>query len=86
MKISPDLISILRCPQNQQSLILADDDLLTKLNQSIAQQQLTNHHGDLIDSPLEAGLLTTDQQRLYPIKDGFPVMLIDEAIDLEKFE
>lgn len=82
MEISPDLIHILRCPQSQQSLALAGDDLIAKLNQATSQQQLSNHHGDLIEAPLEAGLITTDGTRLYPIKDGFPVMLIDEAISI----
>ncbi|MFK5924953.1 MAG: hypothetical protein QM496_22460 [Verrucomicrobiota bacterium] len=83
MKISPDLINILRCPESQQSLSLADPELLDKLNHDIDQKQLKNHVGDLIEEPLEAGLIRADHQRLYPVKDDFPIMLIDEAIDLD---
>lgn len=83
MKISPDLINILRCPESQQELTMADAELLSKLNRGIDQKQLKNHAGELVEEPLEAGLIRSDRQRLYPIKDGFPIMLIDETIDLE---
>ena len=32
--------------------------------------------------PLEAGLVRQDQKIVYPVRDGIPVLLIDEGIEL----
>jgi uncharacterized protein YbaR (Trm112 family) len=39
-------------------------------------------HGAI--SAVKAGLQCADCERLYPIRDGVPVMLVDEAIRPEK--
>jgi len=82
MKIPDSLITILRCPDNHQPLALAEPDTLVELNKRIAQNQISNRGGTLVEAEIEAGLVREDRQRLYPIIDGFPVMLIDESIDL----
>jgi len=76
------LISVLRCPENHQPLTLAEPDTLHQLNQRIAKQQLSNRGGSLIEAEIEAGLIREDHKCLYPVINGFPVMLLDEAIDL----
>lgn len=76
------MIALLRCPENHQNLVLADPETLLKLNKSIARKQLSNRCGKLIEDQIEAGLVREDRQLLYPVKKGFPVMLLDEAIDL----
>ncbi|HEX3035572.1 MAG TPA: Trm112 family protein [Thermodesulfobacteriota bacterium] len=40
--------------------------------------------GDIRLSEDESGLICDRCKLLYPIKDGIPIMLIDEAISLEK--
>lgn len=40
--------------------------------------------GDIRLSEDEFGLICDRCKLLYPIKDGIPIMLIDEAISLEK--
>ena len=82
MKIPDSLIKILRCPENHQSLSMAEPDTLLELNQRIAANQLKNHGGTLVEAVIEAGLVREDRKRLYPVIDGFPVMLVDEAIDM----
>ncbi len=82
MKIPDSLINILRCPENHQSLALAEPDTILELNQRIAANQLSNHGGSRVEAVIEAGLVREDRKRLYPVIDGFPVMLVDEAIDL----
>ena len=82
--ISKQLLDILVCPDNQSSLRLADEALLAKLNAAIAGRWLRNRAGHTLEKPLDGGLVREDGQRLYPIIDGIPVLLVDEAIELEQ--
>ncbi len=82
MKIPDSLITALRCPENHQALALAAPDTLLALNKRITAKQINNRAGTLVEAEIEAGLVREDLKRLYPVIDGFPVMLVDEAIDL----
>ncbi len=82
--ISKELLGILVCPQDRTPLGLADLDLVAKLNRSIAAGVLKNMAGEKVEQPLEGGLVRKDGTLLYPIVDGIPVMLVDEAIRLPK--
>jgi len=82
MKVPESLVAILRCPENHQPLVLADSDTLLELNKKIALNQVSNRGGAVVETAIEAGLIRTDRQRLYPVRQGFPIMLVDEAIDL----
>jgi uncharacterized protein len=80
--ISPELLEILCCPETRQCLAPADADLLNQLNARIAAGTLRNRGGKLVTEKLEAGLLRSDGECLYPIRQNIPVMLVDEAIPL----
>ena len=82
LDLSKTLLAALRCPDNKQSLTLADDATLERLNKAIATGGIKNLSGTPLDQPITAGLIREDCQRLYLITDGFPIMLVDEAIDL----
>ena len=82
MKVPESLVAILRCPENHQPLVLADPDTLLELNKKIALNQVSNRGGAIVETEIEAGLIREDRQRLYPVREGFPIMLVDEAIDL----
>ncbi|HVC99101.1 MAG TPA: Trm112 family protein [Pirellulales bacterium] len=82
--IGKELLDILVCPQDRTSLELADPDLVAKLNRSIAAGVLMNMAGEKVEQPLDGGLVREDGTLLYPIVDGIPVMLVDEAIRLPK--
>ena len=81
--IDKDLLKILVCPENRTPLRLADESLLDRLNRAVAAGMLKNRVGQPVQSPLEGGLVREDGTLFYPIIDGIPVLLLDEAIPLE---
>jgi uncharacterized protein YbaR (Trm112 family) len=80
--IDKDLLSILICPESHQPLREATAGDLAPVNQRIGAGGLTNVGGKPVTQALEAGLVREDGKRIYPIRDGIPVLLIDEGIDL----
>jgi uncharacterized protein YbaR (Trm112 family) len=80
--ISPELLSILVCPATRRPLKLADDSVVTALNEQIDLRQLRNRGGDIVEKRLDGGLLGGQGHTLYPIIDRIPVLLVDEAIEL----
>lgn len=81
---NPDRWSILVCPETRTPLAPADSELVARLNRAIAAGELRNRAGQPVRGPIESGLVRQDGRLLYPIVDGIPVMLIDEAIPLEQ--
>ena len=57
--------------------------MLGKVNQAIAAGHARTRAGRVVTEPLAAGLVREDKTLLYPIVDGIPVMLVDEAIPLD---
>jgi uncharacterized protein YbaR (Trm112 family) len=78
--LSPDLLSILCCPETHQPLTLAPVETITSLNQKIAAAQLKNRAGETLSQSLDSALLRADGKFVYPIRNDIPVMLIDQAI------
>lgn len=76
------LLDILCCPETRGALKLADDACLASLNESIAAGTLANVAGEKISEKLEEALVTEDGSRVYPVREGIPVLLSDEAIIL----
>jgi uncharacterized protein YbaR (Trm112 family) len=81
--IDPRLLSVLVCPETHMALRAADQALVARLNRLAGEGRLRNRRGDLLASPIDGGLVRQDGKLLFPIVDGIPVMLIDEAIPLE---
>lgn len=84
--IHQELLDILVCPEQRTPLSIADDDLLAALNRAVAAGRLKNRGGDRVEKPLDGGLVREDREVVYPIIDGIPIMLIDEAIPLDQLE
>lgn len=80
--IDPELLQILACPDNRESMTLAPEDLVTRLNSAIAAGKITNRGGEPVRVPLEGGLVRGDRRYLYPIRDDIPILLVEEAIPL----
>ena len=82
MKLDQDLLDILRCPETKQTLSVADDALLEKINAAIAGGTLVNRGGEKIDEPADGALVREDGQVAYLVHDDVPEMLIDASIEL----
>jgi uncharacterized protein YbaR (Trm112 family) len=80
--INKELLEILVCPADRTPLALAEADLVARLNRSIAEGRVKNVGGETVERQLDGGLVRKDQKLLYPIIDGIPVLLVDEAIGL----
>ena len=78
--IDPELLRIVCCPETHEPVALADPALLEQLNQAIVSGQVRNRAGKLVKEPLTAALVRSDAKLMYPVRNGIPVLLIDEGI------
>ena len=82
--IDKQMLEILVCPQDHTPLQVADPQLLSRLNGAIDAGGIENLAGQGVQKRLEAALVRQAKDLLYPIVDGIPVLLADEAIDLQQ--
>lgn len=81
--IDEDFIKLLACPESKQSLRLGEPDLLGRLNEAIKRKALRNRANRVVETSLEAVLVREDNRWAYPVWDGIPTLLVDEAIPLD---
>lgn len=74
------LLDILCCPETRGELGMADEALLSALNSAISAGSVKNVAGEKVVEPLTEALVTADKKRVYPVREGIPVLLADEAI------
>lgn len=80
------MLAMLRCPATGGELRLAEKTLIERLNRAIGLGGLRDHQDQKITRPLDGGFVTSDQGRLYPIRDGIPTMVLDESIELRQLD
>ena len=81
--VDPELLEILVCPETHQPVRPADAEVLDRLNGAIRSGSVTNKGGDAVSEPIDEGLIREDDKVLYPVREDIPIMLIDEAIELD---
>ena len=82
--VDPELLEILVCPEPHQPVRPAERALLDRLNAAIRSGSVTNRGGDEVADPVEEGLVREDDKLLYPVREDIPIMVSDEAIELDK--
>ena len=85
MPLDKELLEILVCPDTKEPVAMAGAGVLERLNAAIAEGRATNLGGEAVAAPVAEGLLREDGRILYPIREGIPIMLIDESIDVSGF-
>jgi uncharacterized protein YbaR (Trm112 family) len=80
MLISDEEIKILCCPKTKLSLALIASDTLKIINQAIEQGEVKYRTKEPVLEQIDGGLMRSDGKFIYPIKDGIPILLIDEGI------
>ena len=76
------LLEILCCPETHQPLTRAGVELVEDLNQRIQAGTLVDRVDEKIIEPIDGGLIREDGNILFPIRQGIPVMLVDQGIPL----
>lgn len=83
--VDPQLLEILRCPQDHSQFSLASSELVAFVNEQINARTLHTIGGQQVLKSIDGGLVRAAGDLMYPIVGGIPVMLADEAINISQF-
>jgi uncharacterized protein YbaR (Trm112 family) len=72
------------CPESHQPLRPAGRELLDRLEGERQHGLLRNRAGETVTAPFDDGLLREDGAVLYPVRDGIPILLIEESIEVAR--
>jgi uncharacterized protein YbaR (Trm112 family) len=77
-----EVLAFLCCPEDRSTLAVAGDSLMEKVNSEIRRGRLRNRGGQIVEKLVDGGLVRAKRDVMYPIIDGIPVLVRDEAIPL----
>ncbi|MEM9351788.1 MAG: hypothetical protein AAGA92_02140 [Planctomycetota bacterium] len=78
--IDESTLKLLQCPNDGSALSVGGEDLVVSLNAAVAEGRLKNLGGEVVERPLDGVRVRESGDLAYPIFDGVPVLLADEAI------
>lgn len=78
--IHPELLEILCCPETHQPVREAAPELLERVNHAVRAGGVKAEGGAEVNEAVAGGLVREDGKFLYPIRNGIPIMLVEERI------
>lgn len=82
--VDKKLLDILICPVSGAPLTPLTPEQRDILNTRVETQTLYYVDGSPVETPLEDGLITTDQRVVYRVDDDIPVLLPERGIPFEE--
>jgi uncharacterized protein YbaR (Trm112 family) len=87
MPIHQDLLSILICPKSKKPLRMASSAEVQRVNDAVRAGTAKTVGGAEVKEPLEEALFadgagSNGGSLVYPVREGIPILLIQEAIPL----
>jgi uncharacterized protein YbaR (Trm112 family) len=80
--LRPEVLTTLCCPEDRSALSSASESLITEINTLVRRGQLRNRAGQVVERRIDAGLVRAAGDMIYPVIEGIPVLVRDEAIPL----
>lgn len=82
--IDNDLLNILACPETKKDLVLADADLVARINERITTGKVLTKMKVAVKEPIDQALLRVgDNDYAYPVRNNIPVLLVEELIEIK---
>ena len=75
-----EILATLCCPEDRSALSPASESLITEINTVIRRGRLRNRAGQIVEHRIDGGLTRAGGDVMYPIIEGIPVLVRDEAI------
>jgi len=86
MTLDRKLLDIVCCPVTRSSLELLPERELAALNEAIGARRIKNREDAVVELPLAEALVTRSGKLIYPIRDGIPLLLEEQAMPLQQLE
>jgi len=75
-----NLLDIICCPVTRLPLEILDAARLDTLNAAIRNGTVQNEADERVAEACSEALISRDGHRIYPVRDGIPVLLAEESI------
>lgn len=83
MPINPKLLEILCCPRTKIPMVILEKDALSNLNKKVTEGKVIYNDGTAVDSEISEALITKNNELVYAIEDGIPIMIEEKSISAD---